>query len=286
MYWSVYPLVPGFWLMHDVSKSLAFTDPISAVFELNEDVMKRMGRFMFLIEYAHMGGIIVAFVSALLALLGILSFWPLEYFVYLGLLFAVSLLAWWFGRQEVRFLDELRLRSGALSRAKNWEPHPPLPSGPDPLERLLKYLQEQDNRFARIYAKKPQKLEKNVQKSGGSGKTYRFDAYFRGWLLGFYVEPIVVFVRLVPTVRVQDVEEMKAAVEDVLGTFEYDGPVRAFLVQTGDGQLSEEVILEANEHFLEYERTVGGRTMDWASPVEVLAEDSSGVYNIGSFYFG
>jgi hypothetical protein len=272
--------------MDDVSKSFAFTDPISAVFELNEDLMRRVARFMFLLEYAHMGGAVVSLVCVFALLIGYLTTWPFQDLIFIGMALGASLSAWWIGRQEVRFLEEYRLRSAALGRAKNWEPHPSVPSGSDPLDRFLVYLQQQDDRFAQIYAKKPEKLVKNAEKTGESGKSYRFDAFFYGWVFSWRIEPVAVFIRLVPTARIEDVQAMKAAVEDVLAASKYEGPVRAFLVQTQSGQISEDVLLQANEHPLEYERAVSGKALDWSSPVEVLAEDPSGVYNIGSFYFG
>jgi len=272
--------------MEDVAKRVSFTDPISAIFELNEDLMKRVGRLTYLIEYAHLGGAAILLISAMALLIGFFNNWSTENLIFVGLALGASLLAWWWGRQESRFLDEYLVRSSAVARAKNWEPHPKLPTGSDPLNRFLKYLQDQDERFARIYAKKPEKLEKNAQIAGKSGKTYRFDAYFRGWIFGWRVEPIVIFVRLVPAVRIKDVREMKAAVEDIFAAEGQNGPVRAFLIQTQGGDIAEDVLVQANEHVLEYERTVGGKTLDWSSPVEVLAEDPSGVYNIGSFYFG
>ncbi len=272
--------------MDEVSKSLSFTDPISAMFELNDDLMKRVGRFTYLLEYAHFGGIFVLLLSAPALLVGFFDKWPFQELVLLGMVLGASFLAWWYGRQEVRFLDEFRLRSAALSRAKNWEPHPTIPPGQDPMDRFLSYLKEQDDRFAYVCAKKAKRLEKRAELSGKSGKTYRFDAFFNGWLFSWRHAPIMVFIRLVPTARVEDVQAMKMAVEDVLAVLDYDGPVRAFIVQTHSGELPEEVMQYANEHFLVYERTVGSKTLDWASPVEVIAEDPAGVYNIGSFYFG
>ena len=131
-------------------------------------------------------------------------------------------------------------------------------------------------------------MEKNNEADGKSGKIHRFDAYFDGRLLTWRRAPgpVLIFVRIVKAIRVQDVELMKEAVEDVLSAGGYSGPVRALIVQTESGDISEDVVLYANEHPLEYERSVGVKSVDWTSPVELLAEDPSGTYNIGTFYFG
>ncbi len=274
--------------MEGISKSVAFTDPISAVFELNEDFMKRLTRVTYLLEYAHTGGLIVTIISIPFLLAGILIPWPLENLGILSLIFLASFLAWWYGRQELRFLEEYRIRSAAVSRAKNWDPHPKIPDAGTPLDRLTRYLEDQDERFAYVYQRRPDKLEKDAVVQGKSRRDHHFDGYFDGRLFTWRRTPgpLQIFIRVAPVVRRTDLERMNQSVVDVLKGSDYTGPIRAILLQTNSGEISDEVIMYANQHPLEYERDVGEKTTDWASPIEVVAEDPSGVYNIGSFYFG
>jgi hypothetical protein len=185
-------------------------------------------------------------------------------------------------------LEEYRIRSAAVSRAKNWDPHPELPDASTPLDRLVKYLESQDERLAYVYERRPDKLEKDAEIIGKSRTSHHFDGYFDGRLLTWRRTPgpVQIFIRVVPVVSLADLEEMNKSVVDVLAGNEYTGPIRAILLQTGSGEISEDVIITANQNLLEYERNVGEKTVDWSSPIEVISEDPSGAYNIGSFYFG
>src|SRR2546425_5932202 len=274
--------------MEELPKSIAFTDPMSAVFDLNDDLMKRIDRLWYVVTYAHVAGMVLTLISPLVFLVGVLNGWPTTNLAGLVLVVLASLVAWRFARQEVRFLFEYRLRSSAVNRARTWDPHPNVPEGPSPLDRLIKYPVTQDDRVAYLYGRHTKPFEKDVNIAGKSGRTHRFEAYLDGRLLTWRrtAGPIRIFVRTTPVARIEDLKAMKKAVEDVLESGYYGGAVRAFLLQIQAGEISEDVTLYANLNPLDYAREVGGKELEWSSPIELIAENPGGAYNIASFYFG
>lgn len=288
IYYTLYGLAPDFTCrMEDLPDAVAFTDPITAVFELNEEMVKRVSRIGYIVDYAFWAGVILSMLSGI----GSLVFWVTDADLVLRVLapaaLIVSPVVAWYARKERQFLDEYRVLASAVNRAKDWEPNPEIPEGDDPLERLLKYLEEQDERFAYLYRRRPRCLKESYTVQGLEEESYTFDAYFACTPYPWYrvQEGLRLLVKVLPVVEIEDIQELMDAAMDAL-----EGgsslPTRIILLQTDEADFPDEVVEHVDENWVEYDRSVGRDNWDWASPIELMAEDPEGQYNFGSFYFG
>jgi len=270
-------------------KAVAFSDPISAVFELNDEMLERMSRIGYVVKYSFWAGALLALLAG-----GYLVYSLFEGPADLLILFALSVItivsvtASWYARGESPFLEEYKVISSAISRARRWEPHPKLPEGKDPGERLVNYLKSVDERFEYWLEREPECLRRNAQVKGKGRKAYGFDLVFERPLLSTSSEESVrILVRTVKTVTVDDVKNIVKDVQAVLDSgSDVGSPARAILLQTGGKEMSQAAIEHANSNWVKYSRDLGNMAYDWESPVELIAEDPSGVYSFGSFYFG
>jgi hypothetical protein len=277
-----------------LADAVAFTDPVEAVFEINELMLLRIARLRYVLLYAFWAGI-VASIGSVLGLIWVLATGPEANIIVLlvGLLVA-SLVAWWFAYSEGPFLSEYQVLALAVWRAKEWQPHPRVPEGKDHLSRLVKYLEEQDDRFGFYYDKYPENLTLNSGLKGKSKVVHQFGASFASSSFPWddADESIKILIRAVPRVTESDIVSMKKAAEDVVpkawvGHWKFKpSAVRIILLQTESADFSEDIIKLAEQNRVEYERDVGGHSYDWSSPIELVAEDPSGVYNFGTVYFG
>jgi len=274
----------------DLPKSIAFTDPINIVFDLNEEMLSRVARFRYILIYTFWAGIAVS-ILAIIAFILLVLFEPFSYVhpMPIGVLIA-SLLASYLSRQQRPFLEEYRVLASAVKRAGDWDPHPKIPDDPYPTSRMLKFLEGQDERYAYLYKKKPKRLQKPAQIKGKSKKIHTFDAIFCGISTGWpspIPEGVTIFIRSLTEIRIDDIKNAKSEVEDVIQRigFIYDS-IRVILIQTDSPSFSEEVLEYAGKNWLEYSKEIGSYTYEWSSPIELIAEDNSGVYNFGSCYFG
>jgi len=277
-----------------LADAAAFTDPIDAVFEINEQMLYRISRIRYVFTYSFWAGALASIICAF-ALVWVLLTGPDAFTVFVLLVAIIaSVVAFWFSRSEGPFLSEYQLLAGAVSRARDWQPHPNIPEGEDAIARFLNYLKEQDDRFAFYYDKNNQNLKLDFTLRGKSKNGHHFDAVFVASSFPWdHIEGSVrIFVRAVPSVTTSDIEAMKKDAEDVIPTaakgYWVSKPTsfRFILLQTGIADFSDEVIKSANETRAEYTRELGGSEYDWGCPIELVAEDPSGVYNFGSVYFG
>jgi len=277
-----------------LTDAIGFTDPIETVFEINEQMLYRISRIRYVFMYAFWAGLLVS-IACILALVWVLATGTeaTTIFLLVGTILASSLAAW-FAHAEGPFLNEYQVLAGAVSRARDWEPHPSIPEGKDALARYLKYLEHQDDRFAFYYGKKSEYLKLGSTLKGKSKKNCHFDASFVASSFPWddIEESVRIFVRAVPIVTQSDMEAMKKDAEDVIPTaakaYWVFKPTsfRFVLLQTGSANFSEEIIGFANENQVEYNRLIGGSEYDWSFPIELVAEDASRVYNFGTVYFG
>lgn len=276
-----------------MTEAVAFTDPIEMVFGINEQMFHRVSHIRYVFTYAFWAGII-ALVLAVIAILWVLFTGPdPNLLVLLGLAIVVSVIAVWFVHQERPFLDEYQVLAGAVHRAKDWLPMPRVPEGDSPLDRFIAYLEAYDDRFAYFYKKKPEYLRRDVLLEGKSKTQHHFDAFFEpsSYPWDGIEESVRLFVRTVDEVDASNIEDLKDAVEDVVsagGRLRWafkSCATRVILIQTQSGDFDDELVEEANEHRIKYKRDIAGTTMNWSSPVELVAEDGNH-YNFGTVYFG
>ncbi|MBN1677877.1 MAG: hypothetical protein JW880_04995 [Candidatus Thermoplasmatota archaeon] len=281
-------------LDRDLDKIVATSDPIAVVFELNEEMMWRVGRIRYVLTYAFWAGILVTLLTIIFMVWVALTDYDLAV-VILGLLVIfASVIASGYARREKPFLDEYRVLASAVARAKNWQPNPAIPQGSNVLDRYLKYLAQSDDRFGYYFENRPKYLRRDFRVKRKTGEEIRFDAVLEGSSYPWdpVVEDVRVLVRTVPIATVADVMSMKEDSEYALRGLRWlrfvfkPGPARIVLVQTEREVLEEGVVEAANEHWVHYKRGLGGDEVDWSSPIELVAESESGTYNFGSIYFG
>ncbi|MFQ5951775.1 MAG: hypothetical protein ACE5KH_06810 [Candidatus Geothermarchaeales archaeon] len=274
--------------MEELPEAVAFADPITAVFELNEEMLKRSTRIGYIVEYALWAGVIITIISGLGSLVLWLSGEDITLRVLAAVALVISPIVAFYARRERRFLGEYRVRSGAVNRAKSWQPDAPIPEGPDPLSRFLDYLRTQDERFAYLVDKRPKRLARPAEIWGRSKETHDFDAYFEGspWPWDSVQEGVRILIRTAPKVTLDILQSMREDAEDVLAQSESLLPARVILLQTELATFSDEIVDFANENWVEYERRVGSSEWDWESPVELVAESPKGTYTFGSVNFG
>jgi len=275
----------------ELSESLA--DPMSVFFDLNEEMLESIERLRYILTYS-------LWVGAAVALGAIVAFFWLLYSeglsllqLVLGALALASGVASYYSHGERPFLDDYRVLAWGIHRANLWNSYPKIPEGDDSLSRLTKYIEATDERFGILYEKNPKKLSKNVELKGKSKKSHHFDLCFKSvantvWPKDPIPEGITLLVRAVPKATIEDVKNLKKAAEDVIkdGTFLDDTALRVILLQTDQGQFSEDVIEYAGKNWLEYDRDFTSYSSRWSSPIELVAEDPSGHYRFGNCYFG
>lgn len=264
-------------------------DPIEAVFALNEEMASRVPRIGAIVDFAYFASLIFVAIFAV----GTLVFWLLDFELYVRILWAFALAVTpvmiWMAYKERQFLSEYGVLARAVNRAKDWEPEPEIPEGEEPLDRLIEYLKGQDERFAYLYEKRPHCL-KTPYKAWGlrEGDQYYYDAYFncRPYPWHRMPEGLRLFIKILPLVDVSDAQQLLDETNAMLKEPPTVGlPVRVILLQTESGDLSDDVIEFVEETWFEYQRTVGREEWEWTSPIELMAEDPEGHYNIFTLHW-
>jgi hypothetical protein len=279
--------------VEDLAEALTDFDPMTAVFELNAEMMKRTTRIRFFLTvlvapsliFALLLGLILALVVWDIATDGLGAGDPTALaFLVIGFLFTGSIAV--FGSKEIEFLTAYRVMANAVNRAKSWDPHPPVPSGDSPITRLLAYLTSQDDRIAYFASRKPKSLKHGVELEGEKGSSMRFaltmNATSQAW--DKIPDGMRLLVRTVEEANIENVTRLREDAKVVLK--ENSQPARIIMLQSTPAPFSDALIEFVNENLVEYPRMIGGEKKDWSSPVELIAEDGAGKYRIGSFYFG
>ncbi len=280
--------------MEELPEVVDITDPIAAVFDLNEEMAGRARRIGFIVAYAFDAGIILSGVAGIGLLFLLTSFQGTQsdfiLVAFAAATLVVSPVVVWFAQKERQFLWEYRVLSSSANRARDWEPQPEIPDGDSALERLINYLRKEDDRFAHHYEKRPQALRMPAQVSGKSKVARSFDAYFarNPWPWERIPDGLRLLIRVLPEADLEDVEKFREETEEVLDSVvPPPSAARIILLQTDDSDFSEEVVDYVNENEVEYKRRIGSKTWDWSSPIELVAEDpEDDVYSFGNYYFG
>lgn len=272
----------------------ALSDPMNTFLDLNEYMLDGIDHLRYVLAYSLWFGALISIAS-----IGAFGWYLVEDGLsWLHLALAVvalcSVMAVYWSRLERPFIDDYRIFAWALHRASGWEPHPKVPQGPDPVSRLLSLLSEKDERFELLLEKKGDKLVRNAEVKGHSKKLHAFDAFFaadRPMTLSLddtIPEGVTLLVRVVSKATVDDLARLKSDAEDVLqgNVSMNEAALRVILLQAGAEEFPSEVVEYAGKNWMEYPRTFDSGQYDWSSPVELIAESPSGVYNFGNCYFG
>lgn len=171
----------------DISKSIVESDPINLMFELNEELLKRISRMKYIFDYSYISGVIIFAIAfpffVTITILAITQVPVKDALVWMTILFSISifsLLAALFSYKEVRFLDEFALGFETVKRASEWQPQPRIPEGSSHVDRFVNHLSDSDRRFNYYYSKNPALLRKDSFIKGKSGNAYHVDAAFIG----------------------------------------------------------------------------------------------------------
>lgn len=271
------------------------TDPASIMYDLNEDLLNAMDHLRYALSYAAWAGGLICAGSAFLALW--LAFverpedmvWSI---LLLGLVGLVSGYACHCARLRRPLLEDYWVLGWGVHRANSWDPRPRIPDGADGCARFIAYLRMSDERFGYLAESRPAAIKRNCEVTGKSGSRHRFDVFMdcgRPW--GFLSDPLpegmVLMVREVKDATVEDVRRLRDDAQDVLARLiPHEQGVRVVLLQTGGGALDPRAVSYANENWMRYTKSTDRYTIQWSSPVEVVAEDLSGVYVFGNCWFG
>jgi hypothetical protein len=278
---------------HELPEFLS--DPMSVLFDLNDDLLEGMDRIRYALGFAFWAGGLIA-IGSVVVMLWYLFIDPPEgalwWVAVLALIALVSAYASYSARAERPLLEDYWVLGWGVHRANTWDPNPKIPEGKDALSRLIAHLREADERIGYFADEVPEEIRRDASVKGRSKQMHGFDMYLEGDKpAGIVSDPIpegmVLMVRKVERATLDDVKALAAAAEDVLKrVYPTDQAARVILLQTGQGVFSEDVVEFANKNWMKYKRSMGDSTWDWSSPVELIGEDAAGRYTLKSVYFG
>ncbi|MBN1677735.1 MAG: hypothetical protein JW880_04280 [Candidatus Thermoplasmatota archaeon] len=271
------------------------TDPMSVLFDLNDEMLEGMSHMRYAIGFSFWAGGAIAIASAISFLWVIFVDQPESLGLYafaLAIIALVSAYACVCAHEGRPLLEDYSILGRGIRRANLWKPSPKMPGGPDPVSRLLTYLRETDDRIEVAVSRYKHKVARDASAKGKSKGVHKFDLFVETQS-PFTIsskdvpEGLVVMVRAVEKASLEDVRRLKADSEDVLRrVYPYDQAVRVILLQTGDGKFPGEVTEFANKSWMKYDRTIDDRTWEWSSPIELIAEGKDGLYVLENAYFG
>jgi hypothetical protein len=261
----------------------AVDNPISALFDLSEDVNNEAPRFRKLVRYASAFIIIWLVVDFILILATIR-----ESLLVGGLLVAIFILGLATLSLLMSMNDFIRyyvMRHRAIMSVRNDEPVIKVPPGPTPVARLLVHLQSRNPELNYLYAPNYAPLPTAVQ--GRSGTIYQLDAYltrhssFPWWLIGRGYPGYQLFVKLFDHApRPEELMWFKAAAEDIARAKRMPASrVIALWPRRNEDELSEE---SYNILMSQVVRS-SHRGKHFASSLELIMENDDGSYEFIPF---
>ncbi len=255
----------------------AVDNPISAIFDLADDVNREAPRMRRLVLYAGV------FVGAWLALDLILILQNIVYHpvltVVLVVLFVLGLWTLLNLRRLNDFLDYYTLRHSVILSIRQEEPGTLAPAGRDPMQRLLSHLASRNNVFAQTMGEAPR--SPSIVK-GRSGISHEFDHYSRVrpgllWrLLGLGNPGYQLFIRQVQGAPgEEEMLSMVNSVEDVCRQTRQPAS-RAIMLwkRVADDDLQDEAYERLNRSSVTYAHSF--RT--YTSSLQLIIENEDGSY--------
>lgn len=256
----------------------AVDNPISAVFDLAEEVNNEVPRVRKLVTYASVfigAWLVISFVLMIVLLF--------SNFILAGvvlLLFIIGILAMAMLRNLGDFMRYYAMRHAAIVRVRNDDPVIYVPKGDTSVLRLMELIRVRNPSMAKAIAER-QYQAPSIQR-GASSVFYNFDAYLSSkpgalWRsLGIGYPGYQLFIKCFHAPpRSEDLAALKRAAEDVAEATKLPpSRVIALWSRTPDQELSEETY-----HLLE-SMTVQfvHRTKRYASTMELIIENQDGTY--------
>ncbi len=257
----------------------AVENPISAVFDLAEEVNAEVPRIRKLVTYATVFMGIWLFVDLLLILASIGN-GNVFLAVALLALFVIGILALAMLRNLGDFIRYYSRRHAAILRVRNEDPIVYVPKGDTAVIRLFQYLSARSPSLAPAIASKQYQLGAILK--GESGLLYNFDGYLRSgsgafWRslgLGYPGYQLIIKAFGYPP-RPDDLLSLKTAAEDVSKENRLPpSRVIALWIRRADQDLSE----DAYRTITESKVTFAHRGKKYASSLELVIENEDGTY--------
>jgi hypothetical protein len=257
----------------------AVENPISAVFDLAEEVNAEVPRVRKLVTYATVFMVIWLFVDLLLILASIANG---NAFLAVALLalFIIGILALAMLRNLGDFMRYYSRRHAAILRVRNEDPIVYVPKGDTAVIRLFQYLGTRSPSLAQTVASRQYQLSAILK--GDSGVLYSFDGYLRSesgslWKslgVGYPGYQLIIKAFGYPP-RPEDLLSLKNAAEDVSKENKLPpSRVIALWIRRADQELSE----ESYRAIMDTRVTFAHRGKRYASSLEVIIENEDGTY--------
>jgi hypothetical protein len=256
----------------------AVDNPISAIFDLAEDVNNEVPRFRKLVTYATIFIGVWLVISFLLMLA--LLFTNLILGLVVLFLFIIGVLALAMLRNLSDFMRYYSLRHAAIVRVRNDDPIIYIPKGETAVIRLLELIKARNPAMAAAISAR-QYQSPSIQR-GASSVFYNFDAYlvskpgFLWKLLGVGYPGYQLFIKCFQTApRSEDLASLKRAAEDVSQATKLPpSRVIALWTRAPIHDLSEEAYHFLGEARVEFSH----RTKHYSSTLELVIENQDGTY--------
>ena len=258
-------------------------DPISSIFELTEELQKRVKRIRVVLFYTILAGGILAIAGALFV---VYSMYLGKYDVTLlwGVVFLASTIAAIEASRQDIFLLSFQGKTELLKKARFWNPTPNIPSGSGHAERFVKYLMSSDENFSRMLAKSKKDMDFDTEVTGKSGSKAHFDACFfhRRWgtVFGYHL-----FLRCYhKQLTKEDLLSLKSDVDDVVKKRRFPA-TRVIALQTSAEEIPEDVLELADTRWITFPvgRPVGKE--HHGCPIEPIALEDDNKYRMELIYF-
>ena len=269
----------------------AVDNPITAVFDLAEDVNREVPKIRKLVTYATIFNgfwLVISFI-----LLIVLVFVNLGLAVAMLLLFIVGLLALTLLRNLGDFIRYYERRHAAILRVRYEDPVVQVPKGETPVLRFMELLRSRCPHMAAVIESR--QYQSPSLRRGRSSSLHSFDAYLAArpgpfWrVLGVGYPGYQLFLRCYhASPRPEDLAALKNAAEDV-SRAEMMPPSRviALWTRSPDQQLSDEAYHYLSTASVLFEH----RAKRYAGTLELIIENQDGTYEFipyvaeGSDYF-
>ncbi|HUL39304.1 MAG TPA: hypothetical protein VLU38_03345 [Methanomassiliicoccales archaeon] len=256
----------------------AVDNPITAVFDLADEVNREVPRIRKLVTYA------TVFIGAWLVISFILMLVLLFSNPVLGLvvllLFVIGILALAMLRNLGDFMRYYSLRHAAIVRVRNDDPVIYVPKGETAVARLLEHIRARNPSMAGAIASR-QYQAPSIQR-GASSVFYSFDAYLSSkpgalWkVLGLGYPGYQLFIKCFQSPpRPEDLASLQRAAEDVSQATKLPpSRVIALWTRSSDQDLSE----DAYQFLIGATVRFSHRTKNFASSLELIIENHDGTY--------
>ncbi|MFQ6059983.1 MAG: hypothetical protein ACE5KV_01635 [Thermoplasmata archaeon] len=258
----------------------AIENPISAIFDLAEDVDRQAPKVRKSVGYATVFIVIWLIINFLVMI--VFLFINLILFILFMALFIVGILAVKWLRELGSFFSYYVIRHRAIKSLREEDPIVYIPKGEDSVHRLLTYLASK-NPHVQEAMRRPGLFRTQAILRGRSGVLYSFDGYLRvnsslAWrLFGLGYPGYSLFIkRYEHPPRLLEMQSLKNAVEDIANT----GPVPpcrviAVWMAKGDEGIEDDVYSFVTNEVIRFSH-LGNK---FSCTLEIITESEDGTYD-------